>query len=237
MAKVSLKVFKRDELVLKVQDRDEQGKGPVGRLRRLSGMLPGVLYGHGGSAMSFKVEARTLEGALARGGQDVFFLVQVEGQEGVEERAVVRDIQYHKVRGNILHVDLLRVNPDETLRLQVPLVTQGVPIGVREGGGAMQQSITELELECQVAEMPSRLEIDISDLNIGDGIQVADLLEQEARIVTDPEVSIVNVVVPRLVVEEEVEAEGEEGEGEEGEGEEGEGGEAEGGEAEGGDQG
>ena len=234
MAKVSIEVFKRAELSLEVQERDEKGKGAVGRLRRLQGMLPGVLYGHGGAPLPFKAEARTLEGALARGGQDVFFLVEVAGRDG-GERAVVRDIQYHKVRGDIVHVDLLRVDPDETLRIQVPLVTKGIPAGVREGGGALQQSITELEIECPVAEMPSRLEIDITHLEIGEGVQVGDLLEQESRITTDPEISIVNVVVPRLVAETTGSEEGEEGEGEEGEGADG--GEADGGEADGGDQG
>jgi large subunit ribosomal protein L25 len=74
----------------------------------------------------------------------------------------------------------------------------------------LQQALTAVEMECMASEMPSRLEIDISDLNIGDSIHVADLLEQESRIVTDPGVAVINVLAPRLTVDEELEREAEE---------------------------
>ena len=216
---VPLVVQMREEIPLRVAARPEQGKGPVGRLRREAGMLPGVLYGHKQVPLPFKLEDRMLQHALRRGGQNAVFMVEVEGSDEPVQRAVVREIQYHKVRGDVLHVDLLRIDPEEQLRVSVPLVTRGTALGVREGG-ALQQSLAEVELLCLASELPSRLEIDVSDLIVGDSVHVSDLVERESRILTDADRVIVSVLAPRLATEDE-EAEEEEVEGEAEEGEEG----------------
>ena len=236
MAGVQMQVHQREEISLTIQPRDERGTGQVRRLRREQGMLPGVVYGHRQEAYAFKVEARPLQRALSRGGQNAIFMLQHSGNGDQVERVVVKDIQYHKVLEDIIHVDFLRVDPAEQLRLEVPIVTIGLPVGVRVGGGAVQHSLPRVEMTCVASELPSELEIDISELEIGDSIHVRDLLDQDDRIVTDPGVTIVSVLAPRLTIDEELElaqAEAEEGEelleGEEGvEGEEGAEGEGEG---------
>ena len=236
---VALKIYKRDTIELTIEPRQERGKGPVGRLRREQAMLPGVVYGHRLEPLAFKIVAHDLERALAGGGQNAIFVLN--GNDGKAERAVVREIQYHKVRGDVMHVDFLRIDPDEQLTVAVPMQTTGLPVGVRVGGGAVQHSLTSITMSCIASELPSQISVDISDLEIGDSIHVSDLLEVEPRIVTDPGVTIVSVLAPRLTIEEEEEAaaaaaaeEAEEGveEGEAAEGEEGaeEGEAAEGGE-------
>ena len=227
MPQVPLKIHARQQVSLKVQPREEKGKGPVGQMRRLQGQLPGVIYGHKQAAESFKTDAHTLEGILGKGGQNAIIVIEHEESEKESEQALIRDIQYHKVRGDAMHLDLLRIDPSETLRANVPIVTVGVPEGVRTEGGSLQQTLTSLEMECVVSEMPSSLEIDITSLVIGDSLHVSDLVEQEPRITSDPVRTIINVLMPRLLAEEdeEVEGDGIEGaaEGEEGaaEGEEG----------------
>ena len=113
-----------------------------------------------------------------------------------------------------MHLDLLRIDPSETLKAEVPLVTVGVPDGVRNGGGALQQTLTSIEVESVVSEMPAAIEIDISSLIIGDSLHVSDLLEQEPRITTDSVRTIVNILAPRLSGTSDAEEaeEGEEGE-------------------------
>ncbi len=231
---VAVKIYQRETKELSLQPRPERGKGPVGRLRREESMLPGVVYGHKQEPHTFKVVARTLERALAGGGRNAIFVLTEEGRDK-DERAVVREVQYHKVHGDIMHVDFLRIDADEEYTASVPLLTVGVPVGVRIGGGALQHSVTAVDMHCIASEMPSQIEIDTSDLEIGDSIHVGDLLKSESRIVTDGDVTIVSVLSPRLTIDEELEAAaaaeaeaagieiGEEGEGEEGEGEEGEG--------------
>ena len=225
MPAVQMKVYQREEIELQVALRQEKGKGDVGRLRREQAMLPGVMYGHKQEPVSFKVAERSLERALSHGGADAVFMLKIEGRNDVPERTVVREIQYHKVMDHVMHVDLLRIDPTETLRVDVPIVTEGVPVGVRTGGGALQQTLTRIEMSCLASELPSRIEVDITDLEIGDSIHVSDLVDQEERITTDPGVTIFSVLSPRLTVDEEIElaaeAAGEELEGEEVEGAEG----------------
>ena len=210
MPAVNMQIFSRDEIKLDIEERSERGKGPVGRLRRDGGMLPGIIYGRHREPVLFKVETLSLERALSKGGQDAVFLLQMSGN-GSGDQAVVREIQYHKVTGDILHVDMLRIDPEEHLRVEVPISTVGIPVGVHVGGGAVQHSLQRLEMVCLASELPSRVEIDIAELDIGSSIHVSDLLEQDSRITTDSSTTIVSVLSPRLTVDEEpVEEEGEE---------------------------
>lgn len=212
MVSISMQVYQREEIGLEVEDRQEQGKGAVGKLRREQGMLPGVLYGHKQDPYHLKTEALTLERAMSTGGSNAIFLVR---HNGASERAIVREIQYHKVRGEILHFDLLRIDPEEVLRVNVPVTTTGLAAGVRSGG-ALQQTQQAVEMECPVGEMPSRIEVDVTPLEVGDSVRVSDLLEHEERITSEPQQTILTVLAPRVieedVVEEEEAIEGEEGE-------------------------
>lgn len=219
---VALQISQRHTIELTIEPRQERGKGPVGRLRREQAMLPGILYGHRQEPLAFKIVAHDLERALSGGGQNSIFMLQEKDDEKVE-RALVREIQYHKVRGDVMHIDFLRIDPDEQLTVAVPMQTTGTPVGVRVGGGAVQHSLTSITMSCIASELPSQVSIDISDLEIGDSIHVSDLLEVEPRIVTDAGVTIVSVLSPRLTIEEEEAAaaaeEAEEGEAVEGDGE------------------
>lgn len=210
MASVAMQVFQREEIALEVEDRPECGKSAVGKLRREDGMLPGVLYGHKQDPYHLKAEALTLQRAMSTGGSNAIFLVR---HNGSDERAIVREIQYHKVGGEILHFDLLRIDPEEVLRVSVPVTATGLAAGVRSGG-ALQQTQQTVEIECPVGEMPSRIEVDVTPLEVGDSVRVSDLLEHDGRIVSEPVQTILTVLAPR-VVEEEVAAEAEEVEGEE----------------------
>lgn len=213
MPAVPLKLHERAQVPLKIASRQEQGKGPVGQLRRSGGQVPGVLYGHKQAPYAFKTDAHEFEQILSKGGQNS--TITVEHEDGKEpEGALIREIQYHKVRGHAMHLDLLRIDPSETLKAEVPLVTVGVPDGVRNGGGALQQTLTSIEVESVVSEMPAAIEIDITSLIIGDSLHVSDLLDQEPRITTDPVRTIVNILAPRLsaISDEEAGEEGEEGE-------------------------
>ena len=209
MPAVKMQIYRRDEIELDIEERIENGKGPVGRLRREAGKLPGIVYGHNQDPVPFKVETLSLERALSKGGQNAVFLLQMSGN-GTGGQAVVREIQYHKVTGDILHVDMLRIDPEEHLRVEVPISSLGVPVGVHVGGGAVQHSLQRLEMVCLASELPSRVEIDISELEIGSNIHVSDLLEQDSRITTDPAITIVSVLSPRLTIDEEQPVEDEE---------------------------
>ena len=216
MPQVPLKIHARELVSLKVAPREEQGKGPVGQMRRLHGQLPGVIYGHKQDAECFKTDAHSLERILSKGGQNAIILIEHEESSKESEQALIREIQYHKVSGDAMHLDLLRIDPTETLRANVPIITVGVPEGVRTEGGSLQQALTALEMECVVSEMPSAVEIDITSLQIGDSLHVSDLIEQEPRITSEGVRTIANVLVPRLIADDEAGDEEEEEEAEAG---------------------
>lgn len=203
MPQVPLKIHARELVSLKVAPREEQGKGPVGQMRRLHGQLPGVIYGHKQDAECFKTDAHSLERILSKGGQNAIILIEHEESSKESEQALIREIQYHKVSGDAMHLDLLRIDPTETLRANVPIITVGVPEGVRTEAGSLQQTLTALEMECVVSEMPSAVEIDITSLQIGDSLHVSDLIEQEPRITSEGVRTIANVLVPRLITDDE----------------------------------
>ncbi|MCS5688124.1 MAG: 50S ribosomal protein L25 [Acidimicrobiales bacterium] len=203
MPQVPLKIHAREQVSLKVAPREEQGKGPVGQMRRLHGQLPGVIYGHKQDAECFKTDAHSLERILSKGGQNAIILIEHEESSKESEQALIREIQYHKVSGDAMHLDLLRIDPTETLRANVPIITVGVPEGVRTEAGSLQQTLTALEMECVVSEMPSAVEIDITSLQIGDSLHVSDLIEQEPRITSEGVRTIANVLVPRLIADDE----------------------------------
>lgn len=211
MPEITLRLHAREQVSLTVAARAERGKGPVGQLRRIAGQVPGILYGHKQEPVAFKTDARLLERILKRMGQSIVFTVDfADGRP--PEQAIVRDVQLHKVRGQALHLDLLRIDPTETRVVSVPLHPVGVPEGVRLGGGTLQQTLSHLDLECVISELPASIEIDTSSLQIGDNVHVSDLLAQEPRIVNDPATAIVSVLQPRLTVAEEEGTEGAEGE-------------------------
>ena len=210
MPQVPLQIRPREQVSLKIQSREEQGKGPVGQLRRLRGQLPGVIYGHKQDAECCKTDAHSLERILSKGGQNAIILIEHEESSKESEQALIREIQYHKVSGDAMHLDLLRIDPTETLRANVPIITVGVPEGVRTEAGSLQQTLTALEMECVVSEMPSAVEIDITSLQIGDSLHVSDLIEQEPRITSEGVRTIANVLVPRLIADDEAGEEEEE---------------------------
>ena len=203
MPQVPLKIHARELVSLKVAPREEQGKGPVGQMRRVHGQLPGVIYGHKQDVECIKTDAHSLERILSKGGQNAIILIEHEESSKESEQALIREIQYHKVSGDAMHLDLLRIDPTETLRANVPIITVGVPEGVRTEGGSLQQALTALEMECVVSEMPSAVEIDITSLQIGDSVHVSDLIEQEPRITSEGVRTIANVLVPRLIADDE----------------------------------
>ena len=203
MPQVPLKIHARELVSLKVAPREELGKGPVGQMRRLHGQLPGVIYGHKQDAECFKTDAHSLERILSKGGQNAIILIEHEESSKESEQALIREIQYHKVSGDAMHLDLLRIDPTETLRANVPIITVGVPEGVRTEAGSLQQTLTALEMECVVSEMPSAVEIDITSLQIGDSLHVSDLIEQEPRITSEGVRTLASVLVPRLIADDE----------------------------------
>jgi large subunit ribosomal protein L25 len=209
-----------DRPTLTVQERDERGSRESRRLRR-AGFVPGVLYGGGnGDAVSFKVNALELRHTLADGSA----LMDVEVHGGKARPVIVKEQQFHPVRDELLHIDLLEVRLDEKINSTVAVELTGgeESPGVKEGG-VLEHVTRELNIEALPTDIPDNITVDVSGMEVAATLHLSELTAPAGvTFLDDPgETLIATVVVPTEIeepeIEEETELVGEEGELPEGE--------------------
>ncbi len=210
---------------LEVQEREQRGTRVSRRLRK-DGIIPGVLYGRGNKPHPICVPERELRRVLTGDhGLHAILDVVLAGQKSTHA-SILKDYQVDPIRGKIEHFDLQEVRLDQPIQSAVVIELIGESVGTK-AGGVLSQVNREVRVEALPMEMPDRLELDISAMEIGDTLRLSDLPAREGvTFLDDPETVLANVTVPTRVEEpepEEVEGEeGEEGvEGEVAEGEEG----------------
>lgn len=193
---------------LKGARRSAVGKGVARKLRQ-SGSIPAVYYGRGEEPIVLTVGLKELEEVIVKSeGSNVIVDLKVDGDGTGDRKALIREIQRDPVGGHILHLDLQHISLTERITVEVPIVLTGIPIGVKDGGGILEHLLRDVEVECLPTDIPSRLEIDVSALNIGDSLHVSDLRADKVTILTEGERPIA-AVVPPTVLEEAKPAEGE----------------------------
>jgi large subunit ribosomal protein L25 len=214
-----------ERIRLEVQEREQHGTRVSRRLRK-DGIIPGVLYGRGNKPHPICVPERELRRVLTGDhGLHAILDVVLEGQKSTHA-SILKDYQVDPIRGKIEHFDLQEVRLDQPIQSAVVIELIGESVGTK-AGGVLSQVNREVRVEALPMEMPDRLELDISAMEIGDTLRLSDLPAREGvTFLDDPETVLANVTVPTRVEEpepEEVEGEeGEEGvEGEVAEGEEG----------------
>lgn len=187
--------------------RTEMGTRPSKRIRR-AGRVPAVVYGRDLDPLAVTVERKQLYTVLhTEAGLNALINVEVEGRDTV--LTVAREIQRHPVRGEITHLDLIKVSLTETIEADVLLEFVGTPIGVKEDGGFVEAIENTVAIEALPTAIPNSIELDISELGINDTLKIADLPVLEGvEYVDDPERPLVSVLPPRAEeVEPELEAE------------------------------
>lgn len=212
---------------LTIEPRESEHSRAIRRLRR-EGRVPGILYGRGGDPLCFSVDARELRIAMAGTGA----VLELSGDGSGTTAAVLKDTQRHPVRGDVLHVDLLRVDLNQPIHAMVALHLVGgedAP-GTRDGG-VLEQVTREINVEALPNEIPDAIDFDVSAMEINDTATLEQLSAPAGvTLLDDPETVIANLSPPKLEVEtdDEIETEtgvvgagGEPVEGEAGEGEEG----------------
>ncbi len=216
-----------DRTTLKAAPRAEFGSRASRRMRR-EGVVPGVVYSGGSEAKPFQVSERDVRGVLSEGA--ALFDLEIDGSKAVP--VVIKEQQHHPVRGSIQHLDLMQVNLKEQIQAEVTIELEGVEDapGVR-GGGVLEHVTREVTVEALPAEIPDRIVVDVSAMEVNDTLQLSVVTAPEGVkfVAEEPEeITIVTVSPPRVEeaapeVEEEAELVGE-AEGAEGEAAEGEGG-------------
>src|SRR4051812_26393930 len=194
-----------DSTKLSLNARDPEGSRTARRLRR-SGEVPGVIYGGDGEPSHFSVDARILRNTLAHSGA----ILDVTIDSGKSSPVLVKDLQRHPVRGDIVHVDLLRVNMNETIQTTVvlePLGADHAP-GVSEGG-VLAQELRELNIEALPGDIPDTIQHDVSGMEMNATVHLSELTAPAGiTFLDDPETLVATITPPTLEpVEDEIETE------------------------------
>ena len=176
----------------------EGAKGIMNQLRR-DGFVPGVYYSKGKDQITFAVEEIALNKYVFTSKTNIIQLT-IEGEEAVG--CIIKNIQFDPVTDKVVHIDMLGVTLGQVLQLDVPISFIGSAVGVKEGG-ILQEQLHKLEVECLPRHIPENLEIDVTELNIGDSIYIKDLEFENITILNNEESNVVSVVAPRAEEEEE----------------------------------
>jgi large subunit ribosomal protein L25 len=176
--------------------RSGTGKGVARSLRR-EGQIPAVIYGRGREPQALAVDTTALTRLLAQiAAATTLVDVAVEGRPAV--KALIREIQRNPVRpADIIHLDLYEVHADEKITVEVPVKLIGVPEGVKNFGGVLDQIMHDIQIKVFPADIPEHIDVDVSALNIGQSIHVGDLSVEKIEIMNDARQTICTVVAPR----------------------------------------
>jgi len=180
--------------------RSTAGKGASRALRR-EGSVPAVIYGHARQVQSLAVPTRDLEklDVISAGSTVVELTV-----DGKTSRTLIREIQRHPFKKQILHVDFLELVAGEKIIVSIPIVLHGIPEGVRLGGGILDQVLRELEIEVDPSHIPNHLDLDVTDLIVGHSLHVRDLqIPPGVKVLADEDAPIALVQISRAAIEDE----------------------------------
>lgn len=188
------------ETALVVEIREATGKG-VARKLRSAGRVPAVVYGRGKPTVPVSLNPRELERVLqsSQAGLNTLIDLSIQGGKDLDTTVVlVKELQRDPVRGSILHADLYQVDLAQTVQVEIPVHLIGRPYGV-EMGGILDHMLREVEIECLPRAIPKSVDVDVSELAIGDGIHVRDLpLPEGVKLLTNPELGVAQVVAPSV---------------------------------------
>jgi large subunit ribosomal protein L25 len=179
--------------------RATAGKGVARTLRR-AGQVPAVIYGHAREAQSLAIGTRELERLLEKYAAESTVIELDIG--GAVSRTLIREIQRHPVKREILHVDFQELVAGEKVTVNVPIVLVGTPEGVRLGGGILNQVMSEIAIRVDPSAIPNHIDVDITNLTIGHSLHVSDVLVPEGvEVVDDAEETVAVLAAPKTAAE------------------------------------
>lgn len=186
-----------ETLEIQVDARDKKRKRDAKRLLR-SGKIPGVLYGPKTQTVALELDKREFTSRVA--GLEGSHLVRLKSASTMlaEKVALVKDMQFHPISGDVIHADLYEVDLTATIQVRVPLHFVGRAAGVTRGG-ILQPIVREIEVECLPMDIPEFFNVDVSALDIGDSVHVAELaMPQGVSAVSEASLALVTVVTPTV---------------------------------------
>jgi large subunit ribosomal protein L25 len=188
------------QVKLKAQKRTLVGRNAIKRIKE-KGLVPGVIYGSNQQPMPLEVDNRQLSAVLAHASSE-HILVELEivdGDQSTNKLALIQEVQHHPLKRDLVHVDFHAVSATEKITSAVPIETTGEALGVRTFGGLLEHSLRTLEVQCYPQDLPGIVQIDVTNLNIGESLHVRDLqLPAGVEAITDENLTVASVVASRV---------------------------------------
>lgn len=201
-----------DKQYIEVQPRETTGKGHNRRLRR-EGLIPGIVYGGDRGSIPISIEEREVFNMLhAETGSNTVRTLKLAGTDR-KRIVMIKDYQMDAITRRIQHVDFLRVKEDQEVTVNIPVKLVGTAYGVKTEGGMVDFVSRELEITVKVTEIPAEIEVDITELRIGDSVRLKDITLENGEFTHEEDTLVVKVEEMRA---HKLEAEIDELEGEEG---------------------
>ncbi|HKW97934.1 MAG TPA: 50S ribosomal protein L25 [Bryobacteraceae bacterium] len=190
----------KTEVTVAAEPRASRGKNEARRTRR-TGMIPAVVYGAYKDAVSIAVSPRQISQILrSKTGHNTIFNLNIQGGETTP--VMVVDGQYDPIKGDLLHVDLKRIDLKKRIRVSVPVITHGDPVGVKQQGGLLEIVTREIEIECLPNEIPEHFTIDVSELMIGQSKRASDIaLAGSLKLMSHSDAVVAHVVAIKVEAE------------------------------------
>jgi large subunit ribosomal protein L25 len=183
------------EIVVPAESRTETGKN-VNRRLRVKGLIPGVLYGRSKQATAVAVSPKEISAILhSATGENTLFDLDLGGSR---RKVILKEFQVEPLKGRLLHADFYEVALDKTLEVKVHVELTGTAIGVKRDGGIIDFVTRELEIECLPTDIPEKIVVDVTELELGKHLRVSDLkVSDKVKVLTEPDIVVVHVVAPR----------------------------------------
>src|SRR6201996_211670 len=182
-----------EQEVVAATPREGKVNKNAARRVRVAGKVPGVLYGAKEPAIAVELDPKQITRILhSDSGHNTIFDVEIGSSR---TKAMIVDWQYEPIKGKLMHIDLKRIAMDKAIRVKVPVMLDGIPVGVKTQGGILDQVLREVEIECLPADIPSHIDYNVSGLALNSGVRVADLPHGgRLKFITDENATIAHVV-------------------------------------------
>ncbi len=190
-----------ENVILESQLREEKGKSRVKLLRR-QGFIPAVVYAAGKDSLSVKLSRHDFLQFIHHHHLETTVINLKVKDKKKSWTVLVKDVQYHPVKENVIHIDFQEISLTSEIKLNVKIVPKGEPVGVKQDGGMLNHILWELEIECLPTQIPAEITVDVALLKIGDAIHVQDLILPAGVKAVNPPDSLVFSLEPPAKEEE-----------------------------------
>jgi large subunit ribosomal protein L25 len=188
-----------EQEVVAAKPREGKFTKNAARRVRVAGMIPGVLYGAKEAAIAVELDPKQITRILhSESGHNTIFDLEIGGpaaSAAARTKAMIVDWQYEPIKGKLMHIDLKRIAMDKAMRVKVPVLLEGIPVGVKMQGGILDQVLREVEIECLPGDIPSHIDMNVTSLGLGGSIRVADLPRGgKLKFITDESATVAHIV-------------------------------------------